>query len=77
MPNRKGKDWAIADLLDLEYFLVQDAEVDEAILTRRDREIYRTGLADAAPRSRRDLLRLWLDLRREAVRSEQTAPLPS
>jgi hypothetical protein len=77
MPNRKGKDWAIADLLDLEYFLVQDAEVDEAILARRDREIYRTRLAEAVPGSRRDLLWHWLDLRRKAVRAERTAPLPS
>ena len=76
MPNRTGKDWAIADLLDLEYFLVQDAEVDDAILTRRDREIYRTRLAEAAPGSRRELLRHWLDLRREAARTDQAAPLP-
>jgi hypothetical protein len=69
------KQWQLPDLVDLEYFLAQDADVDEARLIRRDRELYRTRLSEEAF-SRRDLLRRWLDLRREEVRVERTAPLP-
>lgn len=68
--------WQIPDLVDLEYFFAQDAGVDdEAVLIRRDRELYRSRLAgETSPR--RDLLRRWLDLQREEARAERTTPLP-
>jgi len=74
--NRKKIRWTISDLVDLEYFLAQDADVDEGVLTRRDRELYRTRLSESPSASRSDLLRRWLDLRREAARTERDAPLP-
>jgi len=75
MPIPESK-WQIPDLVDLEYFLAQDAGVDdEAVLIRRDRELYRSQLAEETS-SRRHLLRRWLDLRREEARATGTAPLP-
>jgi len=75
MPRPESK-WQIPDLVDLEYFFSQDAGVeDEAVLIRRDREFYRSRLGGKTS-SRRNLLRRWLDLRREEARAERTAPLP-
>lgn len=76
MSKLTPKSWKIADLIDLEFFLAQDADADEDSLIRRDRELYRKRLADSPPASRRQLLLAWLDLRREVARGEQTAPLP-
>ncbi|MBE0599453.1 MAG: DUF2868 domain-containing protein, partial [Desulfuromonadales bacterium] len=64
------------DLVDLEYFLSQDARAEATVLTRRDRDFYRSRLADTPPGSRRDLLYQWLEQRRQAARGETTAPLP-
>jgi len=75
MPTPESK-WQIPDLVDLEYFLSQDADIeDETVLIRRDRELYRSRLAGEAS-SGRDLLRRWLNLRREEARAERSAPLP-
>ena len=75
MPTPELK-WRIPDLVDLEYFLAQDAGFnDESGLIRRDRALYRSRLAGKAA-SRADLLRRWLDLRREQASAERTAPLP-
>lgn len=75
MPTPESK-WQIRDLVDLEYFFAQDAAVeDESVPARRDREHYRRRLA-GEPSSRRDLLRHWLELRREEARVERTALLP-
>lgn len=68
-------EWTVPDLVDLEYFLSQDAEADATVLARRDREIYQTRTPETAGTSRRDLLHHWLDRRRAALRPE-TAPLP-
>ncbi|WP_305043540.1 DUF2868 domain-containing protein [Geoalkalibacter sp.] len=76
MPNSNPKDWSVADLVDLEYFLAADAEADPASLSHRDRELYRAHLAEETPPSRRALLRRWLELRRDSARAEQAAPLP-
>jgi hypothetical protein len=75
MPTRDLK-WRIPDLVDLEYFLVQDAGCDdESVLIHRDRKLYRSRLA-AQSSSRAGLLRRWLDLRREEAAAEHRAPLP-
>lgn len=76
MPNVKTKDWAVADLVDLEYFLAADEDADPSALIQRDRELFRAHLAGEPPSSRRQLLRRWLDLRRDGARAEQAAPLP-
>jgi hypothetical protein len=76
MAKEKSKTWDIPDLVDLEYFLSVDADIDEAVLVRRDRELYRSQLAQAVSTSRRDLLYRWLDLRRETARIEHSQPLP-
>ncbi|MDO3377230.1 hypothetical protein [Geoalkalibacter halelectricus] len=71
MPRNFPSEWSIGDLVDLEYFLFQDAEADGSELARRDRAWYLAHLSDQErPLSRRLLLRRWLELRRAAARDQ-------
>ncbi|KIH78126.1 Protein of unknown function [Geoalkalibacter ferrihydriticus] len=74
MSKNASPDWTVADLVDLEYLLLQDGETDAATLARRDRALYRAHLS--AEEDRRRLLRRWVELRREALRKSGAAPLP-
>jgi hypothetical protein len=76
MPKKNRNDWNIADLVDLEYFLVQDETLDEAVLARRDRDFYRALAAQGAAPERRTLLRVWLERRREEARAKDPVLLP-
>lgn len=76
MSKNSLNDWDIADLVDLEYFLVEDDALDETELARRDREFYRSHIAQGSSSSRRSLLRAWLETRREETRAKETALLP-
>lgn len=76
MPKTVHNDWDIADLVDLEYFLAEDEALDETELARRDREFYRSQVALGSATSRRTLLRVWLETRRDETRAIETALLP-
>lgn len=69
-------DWDIADLVDLEYFLAEDGALEETELAHRDREFYHSQVAQGASASRRALLRVWLETRRDETRAKETALLP-
>lgn len=78
--RHKPANWKIADLVDLEFFLVQDSKVEPKALANRDRELYRTQIEKPTERQKRhkrpELLRRWLELRREEFRVNQEVPLP-
>mgnify|MGYP000372835670 CR=1 FL=1 len=76
MPKKNRNDWNITDLVDLEYFLVQDETLDETVLARRDREYYRALAAQGTAPERRTLLRVWLEIRREEARAKDPVLLP-
>ena len=68
--------WRIRDLIDLEYFLHDDDDVDPTALVRRDRDIYlkdvvpvleKDGVSPAA--DRKTIIRLWLKARRRMVKA--------
>ena len=75
--------WHIRDIIDLEYFLHQDAAASSAkaqeLLNQRNRAIFLDHVVPAtradAPPDRQFLIRTWLDWRREEVKST-TAVLP-
>jgi hypothetical protein len=76
LPVRRGSHWSLADLLDFEVLLADDAACDDAALRDRDRRIYAEEIepvvgSDGASRHR-DAFRLWLEARREA--KEQVLP---
>jgi Protein of unknown function (DUF2868) len=59
--------WKIADVIDFEWFLAEDGDVDDAALRVRDREICeKISLASESRqvKSRKELFRAWLDERR-------------
>jgi hypothetical protein len=59
--------WKIADVIDFEWLLAEDSEVDDAALRARDAElsakISQSGVQPAL-KDRKDLFRAWLDARR-------------
>ena len=63
--------WKIADIIDFEWFLAEDADVDEPMLRARDREIFAqiSRGADGARQfgSRQKIFRAWLEARRTQV----------
>ena len=66
--------WKIADVIDFEWFLAEDGDVDDAALRVRDRQIFeKISLANASRRakSRKDIFRAWLEIRRS-----QTSEMP-
>jgi len=73
--NRKQPYWTISDLVDLEFFFVQDHQADEMSLSSRDRELYLVHIK-GHDYDRSLLLHRWLELRREGHRAEQASPLP-
>ena len=75
MPVRKQTAWTIPDLVDLEFFFVQDSQAEEMSLAGRDREWYLAQLKGDA-RDRSGLLHQWLEMRRERHQAEQSSPLP-
>ena len=75
MQNHKTRDWNISDLVDLEFFFVQDKPADERSLSRRDRELYLTHLNESE-QSPSTLIHRWLKLRKESQREDQASPFP-
>lgn len=74
-------DWQLADLIDFEYLLERDRDLNASSLAERDRRLFDTIMAedDGAAKTkpawnRRWLFRRWLDLRREESSEDQ--PLP-
>ena len=68
--------WQIGDLIDLEYYLAADEKEDETLLHSRDREIY-LAIAppgQGPPPARRQLIRRWLEIRKEAESSQTGQP---
>ena len=66
--------WKIADIIDFEWFLAEDGDVDDAALRSRDRHISeKITLANVSrqAKSRKELFRAWLEARRS-----QTADTP-
>ncbi len=67
--------WKISDVIDFEWLLAEDGEVDDAALRARDAElstkISQSG-GQPALKDRRDLFRAWLDARRS--HSSETPP---
>lgn len=72
----RAESWSIADILDFESLLADDASGDDAALRARDRAIYEERIApQAATQSapdRRSIFRRWLTARRE----KPEGPLP-
>jgi hypothetical protein len=59
--------WKISDVIDFEWFLAEDGDVDDAALRVRDGEIFArisTSAARPPPKDRKDVLRAWLEARR-------------
>jgi hypothetical protein len=73
--NRKQTGWTIPDLIDLEFFFVQDNQADEKSLSSRDRELYLAQLTSYG-QDRSALLYRWLELRRENHQADHPSPLP-
>ncbi len=68
--------WKIRDLIDLEYFLQEDEDADDAAVIGRDRDIYlkeilpaleKDGALDISDRKR--IIRLWLEGRRRMAKA--------
>jgi hypothetical protein len=73
--NRKQTVWTISDLVDLEFFFVQDNRSEEKSLSSRDRELYLAQLK-SYDQDRSALLYRWLEFRREGHQADQPSPLP-
>ncbi|MGC9325615.1 MAG: DUF2868 domain-containing protein [Desulfomonilia bacterium] len=78
--------WRTGDILDLEFFLAEDAHVSEEELSRRDRELYLESIKPYIPHGsrseksfRRVILKHWLEERRHEFRDHaaERAVLPS
>ena len=75
--------WKIHDIIDLEYFLHQDSDEDEAVLDQRDRHIFTQTLSSTsgddlkqAASDNREMIRKWLDARRRIEEDSENALLP-
>ncbi|HEY5704461.1 MAG TPA: DUF2868 domain-containing protein [Terrimicrobiaceae bacterium] len=66
--------WRIADVLDFEWFLAEDGDLDEATVRVRDRQIFEKISQDTPrqPLTRKKIFRLWLDVRRS--QTSETPP---
>lgn len=67
--------WRIADVIDFEWLLAEDGDIDDAALRARDREIFEKIAQPASGRTtndRRDIFRAWLETRRSQL--SQTPP---
>ena len=65
--QRKPVSWKISDLIDFEWFLAEDSDLDDKTLRSRDRQIYEKISRAKAPsqsESRGDIFRAWLEERR-------------
>jgi hypothetical protein len=60
--------WRIADVIDFEWFLAEDGDLDDAVLRARDRQIFEKisaeGPAEGQPQTRKEIFRAWLEVRR-------------
>jgi hypothetical protein len=56
--------WRIADVIDFEWFLAEDDDLDDATLRARDRQIFEEISAADRPQTRKDIFRAWLEVRR-------------
>jgi Protein of unknown function (DUF2868) len=66
--------WRIADVIDFEWLLAEDSEVDDAALRARDAELSAkiSQSAGESPKERTDLFRAWVEARRS--QTSETAP---
>ncbi len=67
--------WKIADVIDFEWFLAEDGDVDDAELRARDGQIFKSispTMVSLTVESRREMFRAWLEARRSQAR--QTPP---
>jgi hypothetical protein len=63
--------WRIADVIDFEWFLAEDGDLDDGALRTRDRQIFENISADQR-QSRKKIFHAWLEMRRQ--QSSETAP---
>jgi hypothetical protein len=64
--------WRIADIIDFEWFLAEDGDLDDAALRARDRLISEKISAVSQPQNRKEIFRAWLEMRRS--QSSETPP---
>ena len=67
--------WKIADVIDFEWFLAEDGDVDDAELRARDGQIFKTispTIVSRTAESRKEIFRAWLETRRS--QTPQTPP---
>jgi hypothetical protein len=64
--------WRIADVIDFEWFLAEDGDLEDAPLRARDRQIFERISAAGQPQTRREIFRAWLEARRS--QSSDTPP---
>ena len=67
--------WKIADVIDFEWFLAEDGDVDDAALRVRDRQIFEKispASASRQAKSRKEIFRAWLEMRRS--QTSETPP---
>jgi hypothetical protein len=57
--------WRIADVIDFEWFLAEDGDISDAASRSRDREIFQKISSSDRSKSRREIFRVWLEIRRE------------
>ena len=67
--------WHIADVIDLEYFLNADEDMDDAVLSFRDRDIFLKDIfqhlnsrESFSNGDRKTAIRIWLENRRKTFR---------
>jgi Protein of unknown function (DUF2868) len=56
--------WKIADVIDFEWFLAEDGDLDDAALRARDRQFFEKISESNASKNRKDIFRAWLEIRR-------------
>jgi Protein of unknown function (DUF2868) len=56
--------WKIADVIDFEWFLAEDGDLDDAALKARDRQIFERISQPNASKDRRQIFHVWLGVRR-------------
>ena len=56
--------WRIADVIDFEWFLAEDGDLDDSALRARDRQIFEKISATGQPQTRKEIFRAWLEARR-------------
>jgi hypothetical protein len=59
--------WRIADVIDFEWFLAEDGDLDDSALRARDRQIFGKISATGQSQNRKEIFRSWLEARRDRV----------